>query len=140
MSLFSKEPKQLEPQEEEVETEALEPQEEEEVETEALEPQEEPRIKIDEESARIQFKILIRDLFDMEQQLKGAKKNYTEINERKRDKTCTEMELINRAETIKLQIKPLIDAFVSIGYTKEQIENMKREALEGIKHYIFYTL
>ena len=138
MGLFNKEPKE---QPQEVEEQEEQPQEvEEQVEEQIEEEPEPPRIRIDEESARIQFKILIRDLFDMEQQLKGQKKNYTDVNERKRDKTCTEMELINRAETIKLQIKPLIDAFVEFGYDKSKVEQIKREALEGMKHYIFYTL
>ena len=136
MSLFKKE--EREPQDI-VETPVEETQDivEEPYMLETEEP--EQRVRMDEESARIQFSILIRDLYDIEKQLKEGPKKYTDVDEMKRDKQPSELEMMNRAERIKLNLAPLMDAFLAIGYSKDQLENMKREALEGIKHYAFYT-
>ena len=93
--------------------------------------------RIDEETAKVQFNILIRELSDIEKQLKSGKP--MDIDETRKDKMPTEFRMLNTAERIKLELSNVIGAFKAAGYTDETIETMKIEALEGRKGYIYVT-
>jgi hypothetical protein len=94
--------------------------------------------RLDEDSARTRFKILIRMLNDVETQLKTKKP--TDEDPIKRDKIPTENSMINKAELIKLELQNLISGFIKIGYNNSGLEELKREALNKTEGYIYVTL
>jgi hypothetical protein len=126
MELFKK---KKEPQE------AVEPKEDLKHEMNTTENEDE---RLDEDSARTRFKILIRMLNDVETQLKTKKP--TDEDPTKRDKIPTENSMINKAELIKLELQNLISGFIKIGYNNSGLEELKREALNKTEGYTYVTL
>ena len=99
--------------------------------------EEEPSRRIDEDTARIQFRILVRELYDLETQLKKGKPE--EVDELRRDKIPTINMLMNKADMVKLDMKILLEGFKAIGYGDSDVNNLKKEALSK-NDYVFFTL
>jgi len=106
-----------------------------------LEPEvEEPEqpTQMDKATAKVGFKIIVRQLHDIETQIKSGKP--TDVDELKRDKMPTINFMVNQAEATKLKIKEYIDAFTNAGYSEEDIQKLKNDALEGKKNYVYFTV
>lgn len=94
--------------------------------------------KLDEESAVIVFKMLVRSLYEVEQQIKTGK--VSDIDEARKEKLATQFVLLNKADNLKLMMKPYYEGLQGIGYTEEQLEGLKSEALKGKDTYSYYTI
>ena len=105
-----------------------------------LEPEveeQEERTQMDKATAEVGFKILTRQLYDIETQIKSGK--ILDVDELRRDKMPTINYMVNQAEAVKLKIKEYIDAFTNAGYSEEDIQKLKTDALEGKKNYVYFT-
>jgi len=131
MDLFTNKKQELKQEEQrikELKKEIIEPMEEEQEET----------TQIDNITAEVRFKILVRQLNDVETQIKSGK--ITDIDEFKRDKVPTINNMVNKADTIKLMLKEYHDAFVKAGFEEEHIQQLKIDAIEGRNNYVYFTI
>jgi len=104
-----------------------------------LEPEEqEERKQMDKATAEVGFKILVRQLHDVELQIKSGK--ILDIDESRRDKLPTINYMVNQAEAIKLRIKEYIDALNAASYQEEDIQKLRTSALEGRNNYVYFTV
>jgi hypothetical protein len=107
--------------------EALEKQEEEETEVKPVENFDEDILKL---------RQLYRYLADIERQVKAKKIQEVDMN--KVGKLKFENEMLNEAEAVKFNID-MLSAKMSETMTESDLDNIKKEALAGVRGYKYIT-